>query len=81
MIAKTGRTSLLYQIFCIRRLLYGDSLKCRADNIKRLNVRSPVEKAFENLQYFGITACAVSLCISFVFPETDGRDFSATRDG
>jgi hypothetical protein len=43
-------------ILCFRWPREGGPLKCRADNIKRLNVRSPVQEFSENLQRFWITA-------------------------
>jgi hypothetical protein len=49
-------TMLLDQTFCFRWLREGHALKCRADNIKRPHVRSPVQEFCENLQHSGITA-------------------------
>jgi hypothetical protein len=50
------RAGLLGQVLSFRWPREGGPLKCRADNIKRLNVRSPVQEFSENLQHFRITA-------------------------
>jgi hypothetical protein len=50
------RAGLLGRVVSLRWPREGGPLKCRADNIKRLNVRSPVQEFSENLQHFWITA-------------------------
>ena len=55
----------------------GNSVKCRAHNIERLNVRSSIQEPFQSLQRFRITSGVVSLLTPSVIPEADCCDLSA----
>src|SRR5208283_1537306 len=67
-----------WTIFWRRRPRPGNSFKCRTDNIKRLDVRRPIQEFFENLHCFWIAAGVICPGISFVIPETDGCNFSGS---